>query len=215
MGDQIEAIGPDLHQYMVEHSAPLDDVATALRAETAALGEVAGMLTSPSQAALFTILTAVTGARDAIEIGTFTGFSALAIARGLPDDGRLLCLDSSEEWTAIAQKYWAEAGVDGKIELRVGDAHETLAALPDDQTFDLAFLDADKAGYVDYYERLLPRLRSDGVILADNTLADGRVLGGSDRVPPVTAFNDHVAADSRVDVVIIPIGDGLTMIRKR
>ena len=215
MGDQIEAIGPELHQYMVEHSTPLDDVATRLRAETAALGGVAEMLTSPSQAALFTILTAVSGARDAIEIGTFTGFSALAIARGLPDDGRLLCLDASEEWTAIAQKYWSEAKVDGKIELRVGDAHETLAALPDDQTFDLAFLDADKAGYVDYYERLLPRLRPNGVLLADNTLADGRVLGGADRIPPVTTFNDHVAKDDRVDVVIIPIGDGLTMIRKR
>ncbi len=213
MGEQITAIGPELHTYMVEHSTRLDDVAQRLRAETEQLGGVSEMLTSPSQAALLTILTRVSGARSAVEIGTFTGFSALAIARGLPDDGRLVCLDSSEEWTAIARKYWSEAGVADKIELRVGDAHESVRALP--EVVDLAFVDADKSGYVDYYEQLVPRLRPNGILLADNTLADGRVVGTHDREPAVKEFNDHVAADDRVDVVIVPIGDGLTLIRKR
>jgi len=214
VGEQITSISPELHTYMVEHSTRLDDVALRLREETEALGGVAEMLTSPSQSALLTILTRVNGTRNAVEIGTFTGFSALAIARGLADGGRLTCLDSSEEWTAIARKYWAEAGVEDRIELRIGDAHESVRELPHDE-IDLVFLDADKAGYVDYYEQLLPRLRTGGIILVDNTLADGRVVGSPDREPPVKKFNDHVAADDRIDVVIIPIGDGLTLIRKR
>src|SRR5262245_39353272 len=198
---------------MVEHSTPLDDVAVRLRAETQELGGVAEMLTSPSQAVLMTILTRISGTREAVEIGTFTGFSALAIARGLPADGRLICLDSSEEWTAIGRKYWAEAGVADLIDLRIGDGHELVREISHE--VDLVFLDADKAGYVDYYDQLLPRLRPNGILLADNTLADGRVVGDPERVPPVKAFNDHVAADDRVDVVVIPIGDGLTLIRKR
>jgi caffeoyl-CoA O-methyltransferase len=215
VGEQITSISPELHTYMVEHSTRLDDVALRLREETEALGGVAEMLTSPSQSALLTILTRITGVRNAVEIGTFTGFSALAIARGLADGGRLTCLDSSEEWTAIARKYWGEAGVEDRIELRIGDGHESVRQLPADDEIDLVFLDADKSGYVDYYEQLLPRLRQNGIILVDNTLADGRVVGQPDRVPPVKEFNDHVAADDRVDVVVIPIGDGLTLIRKR
>ncbi|HZO66433.1 MAG TPA: class I SAM-dependent methyltransferase [Kribbellaceae bacterium] len=215
MGEQIAAIGPELHTYMVEHSNRLDDVAERLRAETERLGGVSEMLTSPSQSALLTILTRISGARSAVEIGTFTGFSALAIARGLPDDGRLVCLDSSEEWTTIARKYWAEAGVGEKIDLRIGDAHESVRALPEGETIDLAFVDADKSGYVDYYEQLLARLRPNGILLADNTLADGRVVGEHEREPAVKEFNDHVAGDDRVDVVLLPIGDGLTLIRKR
>jgi caffeoyl-CoA O-methyltransferase len=215
VGEQIAAIGPELHTYMVEHSTRLDDVAERLRAETEQLGGVSEMLTSPSQSALLTILTRIGGARSAVEIGTFTGFSALAIARGLPDDGRLVCLDSSEEWTAIARKYWAEAGDGEKIDLRIGDAHESVRALPEGETIDLAFVDADKSGYIDYYEQLLPRLRPNGILLADNTLADGRVVGEHEREPAVKEFNDHVAGDDRVDVVLLPIGDGLTLIRKR
>jgi predicted O-methyltransferase YrrM len=213
VGEQIESISAELHEYMVGHSTQLDDVARRLRAETEQLGEIAEMLTSPSQAVLMTILTRLSGAREAVEIGTFTGFSALAIARGLPDHGRLICLDSSKEWTAIGRRFWAEARVADRIELRIGDGHELVREI--EHKVDLVFLDADKAGYVDYYDHLLPRLRPGGIVLADNTLADGRVVGEPERVPPVKAFNDHVAADDRVDVVIIPIGDGLTLIRKR
>ncbi len=213
MGEQIEAIGADLHEYMVGHSSQLDDVARRLRAETEQLGGVSEMLTSPSQSVLLTILTRLSGAREAVEIGTFTGFSALAISRGLADGGRLICLDASEEWTSIGRKYWAEAGVADRIDLRIGDGHKLVREI--DHEVDLVFLDADKDGYVDYYDQLLPRLRPGGILLADNTLADGRVVGEPERVPPVKAFNDHVAGDDRVDVVIIPIGDGLTLIRKR
>jgi caffeoyl-CoA O-methyltransferase len=213
VGEQIEAIGAGLHDYMVGHSTQLDDVARRLRAETEQLGGVSEMLTSPSQSVLLTILTRLTGVREAVEIGTFTGFSALAIARGLADGGRLICLDASEEWTSIGRKFWSEAGVADRIELRIGDGHELVREI--DHEVDLVFLDADKSGYVDYYDQLLPRLRPGGVLLADNTLADGRVIGEHQREPAVKAFNDHVAADDRVDVVIIPIGDGLTLIRKR
>ena len=212
MGEQIEAIPAGLHDYMVGHSTPLDDIAKRLRTETERLGDAAGMLTSPSQSVLLTILTRLSGAREAVEIGTFTGFSALAIARGLADGGRLICLDASDEWTSIGRKYWAEAGVADRIELRIGDGHELVRGI--DHEVDLVFLDADKDGYVDYYEHLLPLLRTGGVVLADNTLADGRVVG-SGSAPAVAAFNDHVAADDRVDVVMVPIGDGLTVIRKR
>ena len=213
MGEQIEAIPAALHDYMVGHSTALDDIATRLRTETERLGDAAGMLTSPSQSVLLTILTRLAGAREAVEIGTFTGFSALAIARGLADGGRLICLDASEEWTAIGRKYWAEAGVEDRIELRIGDGHELVREI--DHEVDLVFLDADKDGYVDYFEHLVPLLRPGGILLADNTLADGRVVGRHDREPAVKAFNDHVAADDRLDVVMVPIGDGLTVIRKR
>lgn len=214
MGEQIEATPDGLHDYyMVGHSTPLDDIATRLRAETERLGDAAGMLTSPSQSVLLTILTRLSGAREAVEIGTFTGFSALAIARGLADGGRLICLDASDEWTRIGRKYWAEAGVEDRIELRIGDGHELVREI--DHQLDLVFLDAGKGGYVDYFEHLVPLLRPGGILLADNTLADGRVIGDHDHEPAVKLFNDHVAADDRVDVVIVPIGDGLTVIRKR
>lgn len=213
MGEQIEAIPAGLHDYMVGHSTQLDDIARRLRSETEQLGDAAGMLTSPSQSVLMTILTRLTGAREAVEIGTFTGFSALAIARGLADGGRLICLDASQEWTSIGRKYWAEAGVEDRIDLRIGDGHALVREI--DHQIDLVFLDADKDGYVDYFEHLVPLLRPGGLMLADNTLADGRVIGEHQREPAVKAFNDHVAADDRVDVVIVPIGDGLTVIRKR
>jgi caffeoyl-CoA O-methyltransferase len=214
VGEQIAAIGPELHTYMVEHSTRLDDVAERLRAETEQLGGVSEMLTSPSQSALLTILTRISGARSAVEIGTFTGFSALAISRGLPDDGQLICLDASEEWTSIGRKYWERAGVAGRIELRIGDGHALAAEL--DGEFDLAFVDADKPGYIDYFERLLPLIRPNGLMLFDNTLAGGRVVGQHSQDPvDRKEFNAHIAKDDRVDVVILGIGDGLTLVRKR
>ena len=176
------------------------------------------MQISPEQHLFMTMLTTLVGARDAVEIGTFTGSSSLAIARGLPDDGTLLCCDVSDEWTAMARRYWAAAGVDTKITLTIGPAADTLAALPPTAEFDLAFIDADKPGYLTYYEHLVPRLRAGGVILVDNVLWSGTVID-----PAVTdadteairAFNDHVAADDRVDCVMLAIGDGLTFITRR
>jgi caffeoyl-CoA O-methyltransferase len=213
MGNQV-LVTEELHDYMVEHGMPLDEIARDLVEETRALGGVSQMLTTADQAALITLLTRLTSARRAVEIGTFTGFSALAIARGLPDDGQLICLDVSEEWTSIGRRYWERAGVADKIELRIGDAHKSAAELEGE--FDLAFVDADKPGYIEYFERLVPRIRQNGLLLFDNTLAGGRVVGEHEHDPiDRKEFNSHIAKDERVDVVILGIGDGLTLVRKR
>jgi caffeoyl-CoA O-methyltransferase len=215
MGNQV-LVTSELHDYMVDHGMPLDAVARALVEETRALGGVSEMLTTADQAALLTMLTRLVSARLAVEIGTFTGFSALAIARGLPDDGRLICLDVSAEWTSIGRRYWEKAGVADKIELRIGDAHASAAALPVGEPLDLAFVDAEKPGYIDYFEQLVPRIRPNGLLLFDNTLAGGRVVGVHEHDPvDRKEFNAHIAKDERVDVVILGIGDGLTLVRKR
>ncbi len=208
----------EVHDYLLAHGTPVDEVQRALIEETAALGAVSGMQVAPEQGAFLTMLTRVVGVRSAVEVGTFTGYSALCIARGLADGGRLLCCDVSEEWTSIARRHWAAAGIADRIDLRIAPAVETLRALPDDATIDLAFVDADKPNYVDYYEALVPRLRPNGVLLADNVLWSGRVVDASaddDNTEALRAFNDHVAADDRVDVVMLPISDGLTFVRKR
>jgi caffeoyl-CoA O-methyltransferase len=211
MGHQVPVTEP-LHAYMVAHGMPLDEIATELRTETEALGDESGMLTTADQAGLLTTLTRLISARRAVEIGTFTGFSALAISRGLPDDGELICLDVSDEWTSIGRKYWERAGVADKIDLRIGDAHESVTKL--DGEFDLAFVDADKGWYIQYFEAVLPLIRPNGLLLFDNTLANGRVIdadGPADR----KEFNAHVAQDDRVDVIMLGIGDGLTLVRKK
>jgi caffeoyl-CoA O-methyltransferase len=213
MGSQVQ-VTEELHDYMVAHGMPLDEIATELVAETNALGGVSEMLTTADQAALLTTLTRLVSARRAVEIGTFTGFSALAIARGLPADGQLICLDVSDEWTSIGRRYWERAGVADKIELRIGDAHESAGKL--DGEFDLAFVDADKPGYIEYFEHLVPRIRPNGLLLFDNTLAGGRVVGQHEHDPvDRKEFNAHIAKDDRVDVVMLGIGDGLTLVRKR
>jgi len=209
-----------LSDYVRASSEHPDEVAADLIAETAALAESGRfsptLQIAPEQGALMQLLTAALGARTAIEIGTFTGFSALAIARGLPADGSLICLDVSEEWTSIARRYWERAGVADRIELRIGDAHASAAELPMEPLVDLAFVDADKPGYIDYFEQLVPRIRSNGLLLFDNTLAGGRVVGEHEDDPvDRKEFNAHVARDERVDVVILGIGDGLTLARKR
>jgi caffeoyl-CoA O-methyltransferase len=215
MGNQV-LVTSELHDYMVDHGMPLDVVARGLVEETRALGGVSEMLTTADQAALLTMLTRLVSARLAVEIGTFTGFSALAIARGLPDDGRLICLDVSAEWTSIGRRYWEKAGVADKIELRIGDAHASAAALPVGEPLDLAFVDAEKPGYIDYFEQLVPLIRPNGLLLFDNTLAGGRVVGVHEHDPvDRKEFNAHIAKDERVDVVILGIGDGLTLVRKR
>jgi caffeoyl-CoA O-methyltransferase len=211
---------PELAEYVRATSETPDAVARDLLDETAALAErgqaPATFQIAPEQGTFMQLLTAAVGARRAIEIGTFTGYSALCVARGLPADGWLLCLDVSEEWTAVARRYWARAGLADRIELRLGDAHESLRALPAEPTFDLAFVDADKTGYADYVEQLHPRMRPNGVVLLDNTLRGGRVLDPqSDDDRAVVELNASLAADPRWETVLLPLADGLTMLRAR
>jgi caffeoyl-CoA O-methyltransferase len=211
------ALDDTVHDYVVGHSTPLDDVQRELIDTTAALGAVAGMQTGPDQVVLLTLLTRAIGARRAVEVGTFTGASSLAIAKGLPADGRLVCCDVSEEWTAIAREAWGKAGVADRIELRIGPATETLRSLPD-EPLDLAYVEANKDGYIDYFEAIVPLLRPRGLLLADNTLWSGRVAdraADDDNTRAIRAFNDHVVADPRVDAVVVSIGDGLTVCLKR
>ena len=211
---------PELAEYVRASSEGLDEVARDLIDETAAMAErgeaPSTMQIAPEQGAFMQLLTTALGARKAIEIGTFTGFSALCIARGLPDDGSLLCLDISEQWTAVARRFWARAGLADRIELQLGDALPSLRALPEEPTFDLAFVDADKTGYPAYVDELHPRMTPNGVVLLDNTLRDGRVLTPTtDEDHAVVALNASLAADLRWETVLLPLADGLTMLRKR
>jgi caffeoyl-CoA O-methyltransferase len=210
-------LSPAIHRYLIEHGNPPDSVQQALIDETAALGGISGMQIAPEQGAFMTLLTKLVGAKRAIEVGTFTGYSALCIARGLPADGKLICCDVSEEWTSVGRKYWEQAGVADRIDLRIAPAVETLRSLPRDESVDLAFVDADKPNYAAYYEELLPRLAPNGVMLIDNVLWGGNVIdedaNDANRVA-IRAFNDMVAADDRVEKVMLPLGDGLTLIRK-
>jgi caffeoyl-CoA O-methyltransferase len=210
-------LSPAVHEYLVAHGTPPDEVQRALIAETAQLGGISMMQVAPEQGALLTMLTRLVGARSAVEVGTFTGYSSLCIARGLAEDGTLLCCDVSDEWTAIARRYWERAGVADRIDLRIAPALETLQALPDDATIDLAFIDADKPGYVSYYEELVRRMRPGGLILVDNVLWGGSVVDpevNDENTEAIRACNDHIAADSRVEVVMLPVADGLTLARR-
>jgi caffeoyl-CoA O-methyltransferase len=212
------AVTPELHEYILEHSAPPDDVQRSLMEETAKLGRISGMQVGPEQGAFMTMLTRLLGATFAVEVGTFTGYSSLCIARGLARGGRLICCDVSEEWTSIGRRHWEQAGVADRIDLRIAPAIETLRSLPKEQAVDLGFIDADKSSYRDYYEELVARLRANGVLLVDNVLWSGRVVdadANDDDTVAIRAFNDHVRADARVDVVMLPVGDGLTLVRKK
>ena len=207
----------EIHRYLLGHSTALDDVRRRLVAETAELGGISRMQISPEQSIFTTILARLLGVRTAVEVGTFTGMSSLSIALALPVDGHLLCCDVSEEWTAVARRYWAEAGVAQRIELRIAPALDTLRSLPAEPHVDLAFIDADKAGYVGYWDELVPRIRPGGVLLVDNVLQAGHIIdpGQQDEsVVAMRAFNDHAAADARVELVMLPIADGLTLARK-
>ncbi len=209
---------PEIQRYVVDHSASIDAVQKALIEETESLGFISIMQISPEQGAFMEQLARLLGAKRIIEVGTFTGYSALCFARALPEDGKILCCDVSEEWTSIGRKHWQKAGLASKIDLRIAPAAETLAALPPDPVWDLAFIDADKGGYRTYYEEILKRLRPNGVILVDNVLWMGTVadpaMQGDDTIA-IREFNDFVAKDPRVDVVILTIGDGLSMVRKK
>jgi caffeoyl-CoA O-methyltransferase len=204
--------------YALDHSEPLGPAARRLISTTEALGGISVMQISPEQAVFLRLMVRLIGARRVLEIGTFTGLSAMVMAEALPEDGRVVCLDQSEEWTAVARRFWTEAGVSDRIDLRLGDAMASLKAMPADERFDLVFIDADKSTYPAYYERALGRLNRGGVIMVDNTLWSGRVIDPADNevdTVAIRAFNSQLAADPRIDVMILPIADGLTLARPR
>lgn len=210
----------DIASYATAHSTPPDEVQRALQdATTEIAGPWAGMQIGADQGAFMSVLVGILRPTFAVEVGTFTGYSSLAIAKALPAGGRLLCCDVSEEWTAVAREHWARAGVADRIELVIAPAVETLAALPDDQAIDFAFIDADKTGYRAYYEEILRRLSPTGVILIDNTLWGGQVLADSgaddDDTTALRALNDFLVSDERVEVAQLTVGDGVTMVRRR
>ena len=219
MARSSEQISPELDAYLVAHSTPADKILNSLAEETQRrYPDSAGMQIGPEQGTLMTLLTRLSGARRALEVGTFTGYSSICIARGLAEGGRLTCCDVSEEWTSMARRYWGMAGLSDRIDLRLGPAAETLRALPAGERFDLAFIDADKGGYVGYWDEVVPRMRPGGLILVDNTLFSGLVAdpaNSQETVLAIRAFNEHAAADDRVELVLLPVGDGLTAARRR
>jgi caffeoyl-CoA O-methyltransferase len=211
-------VPPEIHDYMLRHGTAPDAVQSSLIEETRKLGGISMMQIAPEQGALMTLLARAIGARRAVEVGTFTGYSALCIARGLGEGGKLLCCDVSEEWTSIGRRHWEKAGVAERIELRIGPAADTLRSLPEEEVFDLGFIDADKEGYATYYEEILRRMRPNGLLLVDNVLWFGNVARAEAQDPStiaIRAFNGLVANDERVDCVMLAVSDGLTILRKR
>ena len=208
-------LDPLLNRYLAAQVRPADPLLDELVAETARVAPGADLSVSPDEGGLLRLLVRLSGARSAIELGTFTGYSSICIAQSLPPDGRLLCCDVSAEWTAVARRFWERAGLLDRIELRMAPALETLAAMPREPLFDFAFVDAIKDEYVDYYEALVPRLTPGGVIAVDNVLRRGQVAAAEppdQRTTVIRRFNDHVRADPRTDSLIVPIGDGLGLI---
>jgi caffeoyl-CoA O-methyltransferase len=206
-----------LSDYLEANNPEIDDVLRDLITETAQLGDIAGMQIAPEQGAFMALLAKLVGARNAVEVGTFTGYSAICVARAMGPGSHLLCCDVSEEWTDIAKSYWERAGLVDRIELRLAPALETLKVLSTDQPVDMAFIDADKTNYIGYYEALVPRMRAGGLIVVDNVLWSGRVIGesnGDENTKAIQVFNKHVRADPRMESVMLPISDGLTLVYK-
>ncbi|MFF5773825.1 O-methyltransferase [Streptomyces californicus] len=211
-------ITAELYAYMLAHNPPLDPVQRELVETTyERFPDHAGMQSAEEQAPLLAFLVRLVGARHVVEVGTFTGFSALAMARALPADGTLIACDISEEWTAYGREAWEKAGVAGRIDLRIAPALDTLRAMPAEPHIDFAYLDADKDGYIAYWEELVPRMRQGGVIAADNVLFHGAVTDPEATGPAaaIQEFNDHVNADPRMDSVMLTVSDGLTLSRKK
>ncbi|HEU4625531.1 MAG TPA: class I SAM-dependent methyltransferase [Steroidobacteraceae bacterium] len=220
MSARSTGLANDVYQYLLEVSSREPPVLARLREATAPRPE-AEMQIGPDQGQFMALLVKLTGARRCIEIGTYTGYSALAVALALPEDGKLIACDVSEEFTKVGRPFWREAGVEARIDLRLQPALKTLDELlaqGQQNTFDFAFIDADKPNYINYYEKLLQLVRPRGLILADNTLAVSgapiiRQTGGIAKA--LREFNEHVHHDERVDLSMIPIGEGLTLLRRR
>ena len=208
--DSLEAYLARMHSHAADPAWP------AIRADTVALGDRARMQIGPEQGALLSLLVGITGARNVIEIGTFTGYSALCLARALPPGGHLWCCDVSAEWTSIARRHWEKSGVADRVTLPHGPAAETLAALDSNLRFDLAFIDADKTGYDAYFELLLPRMRPSALFVFDNMLQGGDIEDAADpNAAALDRLNRKLAADSRVESVLLPVADGLMLARVR
>lgn len=220
MSNRTIVVTDSLYEYLLAASLRETDLQRRLREETAA-NPSARMQIAPEQGQFMALVARMIGARRCLEVGVFTGYSSLAVALALPDDGRIVACDVSEEWTAVARRYWQAAGVAHKVELRLAPALETLDGLiaaGETGRYDLAFIDADKTNYLAYYERVLTLLRPGGVVMTDNTLWSGRVadpeVGDADTVA-LRHYNEHLHRDERVDLSLVPIGDGLTLARKR
>jgi predicted O-methyltransferase YrrM len=213
-------LSDELHAYLLSVGVGEPEILRRLRDETAKLPQ-SDMQIAPEQGAFMGMLVELMGARRCLEVGTFTGYSSLAVALRLPPDGRITCCDVSEEWTAIARRYWEEAGVAGRVDLRLGPAVETLQALLDGGaagTYDFGFIDADKKNYPTYYELVLRLLRPGGLVAIDNVFWDGRVVepaGRDANLAAIQELNRHIASDERVAISMVPIADGLTLARKR
>ncbi len=216
--EKFTALTAELHGFLVDHGAREDDALRRLRRLTSEMGSVSVMQIAPEQGALLTLLARAIGAEHAIELGTFTGYSAICIARGLAEGGTLVACELSEEYAETAREHFDRAGVADRIELRLGPALETLRSLPDDPAFDLAFIDADKVSYPDYYEECLARVRPGGLIALDNMLLGGRVLDpdpDDESAQTMRALAGRLAGDQRVDIAMLGIADGIALARKR
>ena len=219
MANKTISLSNALLAYLVEHSVREPDILQRLRAETAK-DSMSMMQIGPEQGQFMQLLVRLMGAKNCLEVGVFTGYSSLAVALVLPADGRIVACDVSEKWTAIARKYWAEAGVAGKIDLRIAPALSTLDELIESGkagSFDFAFIDADKTHYLSYYERALTLVRSGGLIAVDNTLWGGQVIDQKSKSADTQAirqFNDRLRTDLRVHLSLLPIGDGVTLALK-
>ena len=212
------ALDDELHAYLVAHGTRQDEVLERVQAETAAMGSISAMQIAPDEGAFLEILTRAIGAKEALEVGTFTGYSAISIARGLAPAGRLLCLEVSDEYAEIAARNLEAAGVGDRAEIITGPAAETLSALPEREHFDLVFIDADKTGYAVYYEEALKRTRRGGLILLDNVLRDGRVIDpdpDDESTAAIIALNEQLAHDERIHIAMVAIADGVTIAQKR
>jgi caffeoyl-CoA O-methyltransferase len=215
----VDIIDPAVSDYLLAHCTPADELLRDLAAETRQVvpGE-AEMQVSHDEGQFLTLLTRLLGARQAVEVGTFTGYSSICIARGMPADGHLLACDVSEQWTSIARRYWQRAGLEDRIDLRIGPAIDTLRTLPAEPVLDLAFIDADKVSYPLYYQELVTRLRPGGLLLLDNVLLGGQVLSSALQAGPsvvMRQLNDIIVGDDRVESVMLPLRDGVTLARKR
>jgi predicted O-methyltransferase YrrM len=219
MTNQSIGLSEELQNYILDHSLREDPLLVRLREETAELPQ-RNMQIAPEQGQFMAMLARLIGAKRYIEVGTFTGYSALAVTMAMPEDGKTIACDISREWTDIARRYWQEAGVDERIMLELRPALKTLDELIVsglEDTFDLAFIDADKTGYIDYFERCHDLLRPGGLVMIDNTLWDGKVVDSGDRdedTEAIRAFNEYLRDREEIEISMVPIGDGLTLVRK-
>lgn len=215
--EKAAGIDPAISAYLAQHRSPDDPLLRELREETLALGKISGMQVAAGQGQFLATLIASMAASQVLEVGTFTGYSSICMAKELPENGKLICFDVSEEYTAVAKRYWEKAGLADRIELRLGPALETLAALPAGEWVDFAFVDADKVNYWNYVQEIIPRMRRNGLIVVDNVLWAGSVVKPEDEretTVSIRQFNERIVGDARVDNLIVAIGDGLNILRK-